>query len=156
MGALLSGVPLALKCQVCNYRLVRRLSSAADRVHSSNRNEEACYLPGLPKTRGWRLDGRCVYPNSSPEQWKWFAKAKANAFGAGPSVTDDPSNPTDVVFKGGFYQTGKWSLIASWQNGEHRPRCFRGHRLAILEPDTMTHLLRKADEVGRAWIAIPE
>ena len=96
------------------------------------------------------------YPNSSPEQWKWFAKAKANAFGAGPSVTDDPSNPTDVVFKGGFYQTGKWSLIASWQNGEHRPRCFRGHRLAILEPDTMTHLLRKADEVGRAWIAIPE
>ena len=100
--------------------------------------------------------GEVKYPEDSPEQWMWFAKPKTNAIGAGPSATSDPSNPTGVAFKPGFYKKGTSSLIAGWKDGEHRPRCFNGHKLAVLQPATMTDLLLKADAVGREWIAIPE
>ncbi len=99
--------------------------------------------------------GDVKYPEDSPEQWTWLQKSKHNVKGAGPSVTDDPSNPSGVAFKPGYYRKAEWS-VKTPADGALKLRCDDGHRLAILEPETMTDLLRKADEVGRAWIAIPE
>ena len=99
--------------------------------------------------------GDVQYPEDSPERWQWLTKPKRNVKGAGPSATADPSNPTGVVLKPGFYKKGEWS-VKTPADGALKLRCDDGHRLAILKPDTVTDLFRKADKVGRAWIAIPE
>ena len=99
--------------------------------------------------------GDVSYLDGSPEQWQWLTKPKRNVFGAGPSVTHDLSNPTGVVFRDGFYKKGE-SSVTTPADGDLKPRCHDGHKLAILKPEKMTELLRKADEVGRDWITIPE
>ena len=106
--------------------------------------------------RGWGDSmGEIRYLEDSPEQWMWYQKPKHNVHGAGFARTDDPSNPRGAVFKDGFYKKSEWS-VKTPADGALKLRCDDGHRLTILEPETMTDLLRKADEVGRAWIAIPE
>ena len=99
--------------------------------------------------------GDVEYPEDSPEQWTWHTKPKRNVKGAGAARTDDPSNPTGVAFKPGFYKRGEWS-VKTPADGALKPRCHDGHKLAVLNSDTMTDLLRKADKVGRNWIVIPE
>lgn len=102
---------------------------------------------------GWM--GDVSYSEDSPDQWQWLRKPKRNVKGSGPSATLDPSNPTGVVFKDGFYKKGESSTTTP-ADGDLKPRCHDGHKLAILPPEKMSELLRKADKVGRDWITIPE
>ena len=99
--------------------------------------------------------GDVFYPEGSPEDWMWIRTPKANVYGAGLARTDDPSNPTGVVFKLGFYKRPETSLETP-ADGDLKPWCFDGHELATLPPEKMTRLLRSADKVDRKWITIPE
>ena len=163
MGAPLSGIPLVLG-------LVSNAESKLHAWHSKRyhwfvmvstpsrtvvaKKRVRCPVCQRRSHSDWM--GDILYPEDSPETWEWYKKPKAGVSGAGPSVASDPANPAGVVYRHGFHKTGEWSLFASWEDGEMRPRCFDGHKLAILDPATMTDLLRKADKVGRDWITIPE